>query len=97
MSVYGEEHDVPSHMFRLVITDMQDKYCGDCYDVYLIQSQYTKVAAFGPHHKRGGATPQNLHKSPSRLYFGIFSTPVDIKNMPHPTAPSEFPENPVII
>ena len=34
-------------MFRPTITDMQDKYCGNCYDIYLIQSQYTKVAAFG--------------------------------------------------
>ena len=34
---------------------MQDKYCGDCYDIYLIRSQYTKVAALGVHHKRGGA------------------------------------------
>ena len=42
-------------MFRPSITDMQDKYCGRCYDIYLIQSQYTKVAAFGRHHKRGDA------------------------------------------
>ena len=34
-------------MFRPTITDMQDKYCGGCYDIYLFQSQYTKVAAFG--------------------------------------------------
>ena len=34
---------------------MQDKYCGNCYDIYLIQSQYTKLAAFGRQHKRGGA------------------------------------------
>ena len=27
-------------MFRPTITDMQDKYCGDCYDIYSIQSQY---------------------------------------------------------
>ena len=27
-------------------TDMQDKYCGDCYDIPPIQSQFTKVAAF---------------------------------------------------
>ena len=27
-------------MFRPTITDMQDKYCGDCYDIYLMQSQY---------------------------------------------------------
>ena len=33
----------------------KDKYCGNCYDIYFIQSQYTKVAAFGRHHKRGGA------------------------------------------
>ena len=36
-------------------TDMQDKYCGDCYDIHPIQSQYTKLAASGRHHKRGGA------------------------------------------
>ena len=34
--------------------DMQDKYYGDYYDIYLIQGRYTKVAAFGRHHKRGG-------------------------------------------
>ena len=34
---------------------MQDKYCGNCYDINLIQSQYTKMAAFGRHHKRGDA------------------------------------------
>ena len=50
-----DEHDVQSHMFSLTITDMQDKYCGNCYDIYLIQSLYSKVAAFGRHHKRGGA------------------------------------------
>ena len=36
-------------MFRPTITDMQDKYCGDCYDIYLIQSHYKG------NHKRGGA------------------------------------------
>ena len=51
----SDEHDAQSHMFRPTITDMQDKYCGDCYDIYLIQSQYTKVSAFGRHHKRGDA------------------------------------------
>ena len=45
----GEEHDVQSHMFRPTITDMQDKYCGDCYDNYFIQSQYKG------NHKIGGA------------------------------------------
>ena len=34
---------------------MQEQYCGNCYDIYLIQSQYTKVAAFGRYHKRSGA------------------------------------------
>ena len=34
---------------------MQDKYCGDCYDIHPIQSLYTKVAACGRHHKRGDA------------------------------------------
>ena len=53
MKVYGEDHDVQSHMFRPTITDMQDKYCGDCHDIHLIQSQHTTVAAFGRHHKRG--------------------------------------------
>ena len=36
-------------MFRPTITDMQDKYCGNCYDIYLIQSQYKGD------HNRGGA------------------------------------------
>ena len=36
-------------MFRPTITDMQDKYCGTCYAIYLIQSNYGKVAAFGRH------------------------------------------------
>ena len=49
MNVYGEEHNVQSHMFRPTITDMQDKYCGNCYDIYLIQSQYNG------NHKRGVA------------------------------------------
>ena len=26
MNVYGEEHDVQSHMFRPTITDMQDRF-----------------------------------------------------------------------
>ena len=43
----GKKHDVLSHMFTPTTTDMQDKYCGNCYDIYLIQSQYTRVAAFG--------------------------------------------------
>ena len=43
----SDEHDVQSHMFRPTITDMQDKYCDDCYDIHRAQSQYTKVAAFG--------------------------------------------------
>ena len=42
-------------MFRPTITDIQGKYCCDCYDIYLIQSQYTTRAAFGHHYKRGGA------------------------------------------
>ena len=49
----GDEHDVQSHMFRPTITDMQEKYCANCYDVYPIQTQYTKVAALGRDHKRG--------------------------------------------
>ena len=52
-SLNSEEHDVQSHMSRPTITDMQDKYCGNCYDMHLIQSQYTKVAACGRHRKRG--------------------------------------------
>ena len=35
--------------------NIQDKYWGDCYKIHPIQSQYTKVAAVGRHHKRGGA------------------------------------------
>ena len=49
LNFYGEEHDVQSHMLRPTITDMQDKYCGDCYDIHPIQSQYTR------NHKRGSA------------------------------------------
>ena len=45
----SDEHDVQSHMFRSTITDMQDKYCGKCYDIYLIQSHYKG------NHKRDGA------------------------------------------
>ena len=37
-------------MFKPTITDMEDKYCGACDDIYPIQSQYK-----GGHHKRGGA------------------------------------------
>ena len=55
MNVYSEEHDVQSHMCGLTVTDMQDKYCGDCYDINLIHSQCTKVAAFGRQYKRGDA------------------------------------------
>ena len=49
------------------ITDMQHKYCGNCYDIYLIQSQYTKVAAFGRHHKRGGGL-----RLPPLLWFPLY-------------------------
>ena len=37
-------------------TEMQDKYCGDCYDIHPIQSQYTNVAAVGlrPRHLSRG-------------------------------------------
>ena len=35
--------------------DMQDKSCGHYYDIHPIKSQYTKEAAVGRHHKRGGA------------------------------------------
>ena len=53
--IYIYIYDIQSHMLRPTIADMQDKYCSDCYDVYLIQRQYTKVAAFGRQHKGGGA------------------------------------------
>ena len=33
---------------------MRSKYCGDCYDISCIERQYSKVTAFGRHHKRGG-------------------------------------------
>ena len=40
------------------------------------------------------STPQNCHKSTSRPYFGILSTPFDLnKNLPNPTPPSELPES----
>ena len=35
---YDKEHDVQSHMFRPTITDMQDKYCGNCYDVTVFKA-----------------------------------------------------------
>ena len=44
----GAGHDVQSHMFSPTTTD-KDKYQGNCYDIYVIQSQYKR------HHKRGGA------------------------------------------
>ena len=47
-----------NHMLRPTITDMQDKYCGTCYDICLIQNQYKG------NHKRGSAafvlSPQYL-------------------------------------
>ena len=46
---------LPITHVQTTITDMQDKYCGNCYDIYFIQSQYTKVAAFGCHDKRSDA------------------------------------------
>ena len=55
MNVYGEEHDVQSQMFRQTIIDMQDEYCVDRYDIELIQSQYTKMAASSRRHKGGSA------------------------------------------
>ena len=33
-------------MFKPTITEMQDTACGDCYDIYLIQGHYTKVALY---------------------------------------------------
>ena len=39
-----ERNMMSYHTYSETITDMQDKYCGDCWDIYLIQTQYTKVA-----------------------------------------------------
>ena len=64
----GKEHDVQSHMFRATITDMQDLYCGNCYDIYLTQSRYTKVAAFG-------ATTKEVTRplaAPPHLWFPLY-------------------------
>ena len=47
MNVYGEEHDGQAHILKRTFTDMQHKFCGDCYDIHLIQSQV--VAAEGSH------------------------------------------------
>ena len=44
-----DENDVQSHMFRPTITDMQNKYCGNRYNIYRIQSRYKG------NQKRGGA------------------------------------------
>ena len=40
----GEEHDVQSNMFRLNITDMQDKYCDSCYDIHLFKVNTKETA-----------------------------------------------------
>ena len=40
-------------------TDMYDNYCGDCYDIHTIQSQYKG------NHKRGGG------QRPPPLYIGF--------------------------
>ena len=58
----GEEHDVQSHMLRPTITDMQGKYCGNCYDIHLIQSQCTKMP---PPQKRWRG------RRPPPLYIGV--------------------------
>ena len=49
-------------------TDMQDTYCGHSNDIRPIQSQCTKVAAVGRHHKRGGAALRPRH-----LFCGLRS------------------------
>ena len=36
-------------MLKLIITDMQDTYCGDCFDIYIIPGEYKG------NHTRGGA------------------------------------------
>ena len=66
MNVYGEEHDAQSHMFSTTIADMQDKYCDHCYDIYPIQSQYTKVAACG---RRQGSRGVRGSAGPPILYL----------------------------
>ena len=45
----SDEHDVQCHMFRPTTTYMQDRCCGNCYDIYLIQSQHKGS------HRRGAA------------------------------------------
>ena len=67
----GEEHNVQLHMFRATITDMQDKSCGNCYDIYFIQSQYKG------NHKRAGAAEGRVTsfvvvaKARTPLYIGF--------------------------
>ena len=52
----GEEHEaLMAKNMMSNHTDMQEKCCGDCYDIHPIQTQYTKMAACGRHHKRGDA------------------------------------------
>ena len=50
-----EHEDIMARNMMSKHTDMQDKYCGHCYDIHPIQREYTKVAAVARHHKRGDA------------------------------------------
>ena len=50
----GHEALMARNMMMSNHTDMQDKYCGDRYDIHPLQSQYTKVATVGRHRKTGG-------------------------------------------
>ena len=78
----SDEHDVQSHMFRPTITDLQDKYCCSCYNIYLTQSKYKG------NHKRGGAakhSPCNIicGESPHRVtakYGDTVTAPLVNKN-----------------
>ena len=56
MKIHGEEHDVQSYIFRPTITDVQDEYCGECYDIRSIQNQNQG------NHKRGGRRQPPLNR-----------------------------------
>ena len=69
-------------------TDMQDNYCGDCYDTHPLQSQYTKVVACGRLHKRGDAAfgrATSFVVSGFPLYWATCSSPFGL-HVPSPFA-----------
>ena len=56
--------------YLIIPTQKNVKYCGGCYNIHSSQSQYTKVAAFGRQHKRGGAA---FGRATSFVMFFVFA------------------------